>query len=131
MSWASLLRLKEDQRLKMLVPEEVAILIRSRQILKDKGLPRDADVTTVCREAGISRKTGYQWANKFGNPCGVQADAVGQEHDRLKAQHAKLKKDYEDVCIENEGRRLAWEIHGVDDLIAKKNTMVRRKRRKS
>jgi transposase len=121
MSWASLLRLKEDQRLKMLVPEEVAILIRSRQILKDKGLPRDADVTTVCREAGISRKTGYQWANKFGNPCGVQADAVGQEHDRLKAEHAKLKKDYEDVCIENEGRRLAWEIHGVDDLIAKKN----------
>jgi hypothetical protein len=115
----------------MLTHEEVAIVIRSRQILKDKGLPRDADVTTVCREAGISRKTGYQWAQKFGNPSGVQDDALCQELDRLKAEHAKLKKDHEDVCIENEGRRLAWEIHGVDNLIAKKNTMVSRKRRKS
>jgi hypothetical protein len=114
-----------------LTPEELAIVIRSRQILKDKGLPRDADVTTVCRESGISRKTGYQWANKFGDPSGVQDDALRQEFDRLKAEHAKLKKDYEDVCIENEGRKLAWEIHGVDDMLAKKNTMVSRKRRKS
>ena len=114
----------------MLVSEEVAILIRSRQILKDKGLPRDADVTTICREAGISRKTGYQWAQKFGNPSGVQDNAARQEFDRLKAEHAKLEKNYEDVCIENEGRKLAWEIHGVDDWIAKKNTTVSRKRKK-
>jgi hypothetical protein len=110
--------------------EEVAIVIRSRQILKDKGLPRDADVTTVCQETGISRKTGYQWAKKFGNPCGVQDDVLRRELDRLKAEHAKLKEDYEDLCIENEGRKLAWEIHGVDDLVSKKNTMVSRKRRK-
>lgn len=112
-------------------PEEVAIVIRSRQILKDKKLPRHADVTTVCRQAGISRKTGYQWANKFGNPSGVQDDGLGQKLDRLKAEHAKLKADYEDVCIENEGRKLAWEIHGVDDLLAKKNAMASGKRRKS
>lgn len=113
-----------------LTPEEVATVIRSRQILKDKGLPRDADVTTVCREAGISRKTGYQWANKFGDPCGVRDDPLRRELDRLKAEHAKLKEDYEDLCIENEGRKLAWEIHGVDDFLSKKNTMVSRKRTK-
>ena len=115
---------------KKLTPEEVAIVIRSRQILKDKGLPASADVTSVCREAGISRKTGYQWANKFGDPSGVQAEALRQELDRLKAEQAKLKADYEDLCIENEGRKLAWEIHGVDDLLSQKNTMVSRKRRK-
>lgn len=114
-----------------LTPEEVAIVIRSRQILKDKGLPANADVTTVCREAGISRKTGYQWANKFDALCGVQDDALCQELDRLKAEHAKLKEDYKDVCIENEGRKLGWEIHGVDNLLAKKNTIVSRKRTKS
>jgi len=113
-----------------LTPEEVATVIRCRQILKDKGLPRDADVTTVCQEAGISRKTGYQWANKFGNPSGMQDDVLRQELDRLKAEHAKLKADHEDLCIENEGRKLAWEIHRVDDWLSKKNTMVRRKRRK-
>ena len=115
---------------KKLTPEEVAIVIRSRQILKDKGLPASADVTTVCREAGISRKTGYQWANKFGDPSGVQAEALRQELDRLKTEQAKLKADYEDLCIENEGRKLAWQIHGVDDLLSQKNTMVSRKRRK-
>jgi hypothetical protein len=114
-----------------LTPEEVAIVIRSRQILRDKGLPTNADVTRVCREAGISRKTGYRWANEFGDSSGVQNDALRQELDRLKAQQAKLKADYEDLCIENEGRKLAWEIHGVDDLLAPKNTMVSRKRRKS
>jgi len=113
-----------------LTPEEVATLIRSRQILKDKGLPRDADVTTVCREAAISRKTGYQWANKFGDPSSVQDDALRQEFDHLKAEHAKLKNDYEDLCIENEGRKLAWEIHRVDDWLSKKNTMASRKKRK-
>ena len=113
-----------------LTPEEVATVIRSRHILKDKGLPRDADVTTVCRKAGISRKTGYQWANKFGDRCGVENDPLLRELDRLKAEHAKLKEDYEDLCIENEGRKLAWEIHGVDDLLSQKNTMVSRKRRK-
>jgi len=113
-----------------LTPEEVATLIRSRQILKDKGLPRDADVTTVCREAGISRKTGYQWAQKFDNLCGVENDAPRRELDRLKAEHAELKEHYEDLCIENEGRKLAWEIHGVDDWLSKKNTMASRKKRK-
>ena len=113
-----------------LTPDEVATVIRSRQILKDKGLPRDADVTTVCREAGISRKTGYQWAQKFGDPSGAQDDILRQELDRVKAEHAKLKEDYEDLCIENEGRKLAWEIHGVDGFISKKNTMVSRKRTK-
>lgn len=111
--------------------EEVAIVIRCRQILRDKGLPSNTDVTTVCREAGISRKTGYQWANRFCSPSGVQDDALCRELDRLKAEHGKLKKDYEDLCIENEGRKLAWEIHGVDDLVSKKNTMVSRKRRRS
>ncbi len=115
----------------MLTPEEVAIVIRSRQILKDKDLPKNADVTTVCRGAGISRKTGYQWATKFGNPSGMQDNVLRQEHDHLKAEHAKLKGVYEHLCIENEGRKLAWEIHGVDDLLAKKNTMACRKGRKS
>ena len=115
----------------MLTREEVAIVIRSRQILKEKGLPKNADVTTVCREAGISRKTGYQWAQKFADPSGMQDDSLCKEHDHLKAEHAKLMADYEDLCIENEGRKLAWEIHGVDDLLAKKNTMVCRTRRKS
>ena len=46
-------------------PQEVAILIKARQLLKAKGLGKDADVTGICEAAGISRKTGYQWAEKL------------------------------------------------------------------
>ena len=50
---------------KELTPEEVAILIRGRKILKDRGIPKDADVSSICKMAGISRKTAYQWADRM------------------------------------------------------------------
>ncbi len=46
----------------MLSAEEVATLIRARRILKEKQLPKDLDVKAICEMAGVSRKTGYQWA---------------------------------------------------------------------
>ena len=114
-----------------LSPEEVAILIRSRKILKSKGLPRDTDVKSICDVAGISRKTGYQWANKLEQKRDDEVDDLEGQFDRIKAEHDELKKRYDDVRFENEGRKLAWKIHGVDELLAsKKNTTKARKKRK-
>lgn len=48
-----------------LTREEVAILIQARKINNCRSLPRHANVTTICNLAGISRKTGYQWASKI------------------------------------------------------------------
>ena len=45
-----------------LEPQEVAFLIKGRQILKARGLSADTDITRICEAGGISRKTGYQWA---------------------------------------------------------------------
>jgi len=39
------------------------MLIKSRQVLRARGLKLDADVKTICEAAGISRKTGYKWAD--------------------------------------------------------------------
>ncbi len=47
-----------------LSPEEVAVVIKAKKILNARGLSPDTDVKTICQAAGISRKTGYQWANK-------------------------------------------------------------------
>jgi len=109
--------------------EEVGILIRGKKILRAKGLPMDSDVKTICEAAGISRKTGYQWADK----SAAKHNDVGhsQELDCLKAEHAQLQKRYDDVRFDNEGRKIAWRIHGADELIAsKKNTIRSRKRKK-
>jgi len=113
--------------------EEVGILIRGKKILRAKGLPMDADVKSICEVAGISRKTGYQWAEKLESAAKDKEveHSLRQETDRLKAEHAELEKRYDDVRFENEGRKIAWKIHGVDEFITgKKNTAICRKKQK-
>ena len=113
-----------------LTQEEVALLIRARQLLREKGLNKDADIKSICEAAGVSRKTGYQWAS--GIKCSDNEEAVLREElTRLKAEHEDLKKRYDRAMWENEGHKLAWEIHGVDELLAaKKNTTNKGKKKK-
>lgn len=49
---------------------------------------------------------------------------------QLKAEHEHLKERYRRVDIENEGRKLAWEIHGVDELLAAKKNATHKNRSK-
>ncbi len=106
---------------KELSPEEVAILIQARQIQKEKGLAKDFDVSEVCRTAGVSRKTGYQWADRRGHASRQrELDEVSDRLQRLEAEHADIKQRHERVCFENEGRKLAWEIHHVDEWLESK-----------
>jgi hypothetical protein len=90
--------------------------------MRAKGVDKDVDVSTICQTAGISRKTGYQWAERYvktEDPDGQLSQKLG----RVEAKHEALKKLYDDVRFENEGRKLAWDIHGVDELLRlKKNT---------
>ena len=113
-----------------LSPQGAALLIRARQILKAKGLQKDADVKRICEAAGVSRKTGYQWAKGLQFSDG-QDNALSEEMARLKAEYEDLKARYHRLEFENEGRKLAWEIHEVDELLAaKKNTTRKGKKRK-
>jgi transposase len=114
-----------------LTREEVAVLIRSRQIAKKIGLKPEADIKTICEQAGISRKTGYQWTEKYSGSSNSDEEQLERHLNQLKAEHEALKKELDDVRFENEGRKLAWEIHKVDEfLAAKKNTTISQKRKK-
>jgi transcriptional regulator with XRE-family HTH domain len=112
-----------------LTPEEVAIIIRARRLLKEKGLSPDTDVKTLCGEAGISRKTGYQWEKRLDQAS--DDERLREELARLTAEHEKLKKAFDDVSWENEGRKVAWEIHEVDAMIAEKKALRPGPKRKS
>ena len=112
-------------------PEEVATVIKARKILNAQGLAPDTNVKTICQAAGISRKTGYQWAKKFMEPSDLKQQALVEELEQLRSQHEDLKKRFDDVRFENEGRKIAWEIHEIDKLLAeKKSTMnnIKKKR---
>ena len=114
-----------------LTPDEVAAVIKAKKILKAHGLCLDTDVKTICQAAGISRKTGYQRANKLMQVSDSQQQALREDLQRLKAEHEDLKKRFDDVRFENEGRKIAWEIHEVDKLLAeKKSTMTKTKNKK-
>lgn len=107
---------------KRLSSEEVAVLIRARKIIREKGLPKDIDVSGICDAAGISRKTGYEWESKL-EKSDEETSVLQRELEEFKKKHADLTALYKEVRFENEGRKVAWKIHGVDALLAgKKNT---------
>jgi len=107
------------------------MLIQGRQILRESGLKLDADVKTICEAAGISRKTGYQWSEQFGPEARAREENLQEELARLRAEKAALEKRYDDVDFENEGRKLAWKLWGVDEFIrSKKNTSRPRRKEK-
>ena len=111
---------------KQLSADDVASVIKARKILKANEFDRNTDIKTLCEAAGISRKTGYQRANEIQASLGFQDESL--EHEELKKAHEDLKKRFDDVQFENEGRKVAWEIHEVDKLLAeKKSIMVKRK----
>jgi transposase len=112
-----------------LSPQEVALLIRGRKILKRKGLAKDADVKTICEVAGVSRKTGYQWANGL-KLADDAPDPLTGDLSRLKSEHEQLKERCRHLEVENEGQRLAWKIHGVDELLAAKKNIIRNGKKK-
>ena len=115
-----------------LTQEEVAMLIRAKKIVNAKGLPRNIDVGGICERAGISRKTGYQWAEKI-EQQETREERLEEQLAQLQQAHEKLKREFDDVSFENRGRKLAWEIHRVDELIKKKASATtkrwKRKRR--
>ena len=110
---------------------DVATLIRARKILKARGLAKDVDVKSICEVARISRKTGYQWADKLGQRQDDALKELQAKYACLKVEHEELEKRYGDARFENEGRKIAWEIHHIDELIAaKKNAAQPRKKAK-
>jgi hypothetical protein len=111
-------------------PQEVAILIRAQQIRKAKSLSKETNVKKICETAGISRKTGYQWANNLNLSDDDERKTEREGMTRLEAEHEKLKKRYRFLKVENEGHKLAWEIHGVDELLAAKKNTIRKSKKK-
>jgi gas vesicle protein len=110
--------------------EEVAIMIRARQLFREKGLAPNADISEICQAAGISRKTGYQWAEKHAENVSEQKKPIENELAQIQEEYARLKKEFDQISLENRGRKLAWEIHGVDAYLAsKKSTMSSRKKK--
>ena len=107
------------------------MLIQAKKIQKARGLPKDFDVSKVCRAAGISRKTGYQWADKE-TPAlrKKELSEVVTRLNQLESEHEELQNLYDQICFENEGRKLAWEIHRVEEYLELKKNISKRKNNK-
>lgn len=69
----------------------------------DAGVP----VKDICRQAGISTATYYQWKSKYG---GLEASELRRVKE-LEVENAKLKRMYAELALDNVAMK---------DLIAKK-----------
>lgn len=69
----------------------------------DAGMP----VKDVCRQAGISMATYYQWKSKYG---GLEASELKRVKE-LEAENAQLKRMYAELALDNAAMK---------DLITKK-----------
>jgi hypothetical protein len=109
--------------------EETAILIRARRIQKEKKVPNDASVSSICDIAGVARKTGYKWdADLQQKLSGVSSSKEAQPVPET--EYEKLKKEMELLKFEHEGLKLAWEIHDVEKILAEKKDTTKRKNKK-
>lgn len=59
----------------------------------DAGIP----VKDICRQAGISTATYYQWKSKYG---GLEASELRRVKE-LEAENAKLKRMYAELALDN------------------------------
>ncbi len=111
-----------------LTKEELATVVNGRRILRKKGLNPNTDVKTLCQEAGISRKTGYQWADEH-----IVSDLLKKNksfESELNLQEEKCavsEKEIADLRFKIECHQVALEIHGIDKHLLKKKGIIKRK----
>lgn len=112
-----------------LTSEEIKILIKASRLAREKGLKQATSVKEICKIAGISRKTGYQWL-KDEEALIKKKEEELQQLIHLQVDHQKLLEKYARLRFENEGMHIAMEIHGMDEVIKKKLAMNQKKKRK-
>jgi len=111
-----------------LTKEELSTIVNGRRILREKGLEPNTDVKTLCQEAGISRKTGYQWAGEhIVSDLSEKINRLGSELKRHEKKCAATEKENGDLKFKLDCREAAWEIHGVDEWVSKKKSSKPRK----
>jgi putative transposase len=55
-------------------------------------------VAEICRKHGISQPTYYNWKSKYGGMSASELKRIKE----IEAEHAKLKRMYADLAMENE-----------------------------
>ncbi len=87
---------------------EIAIVVRSKKLLCRLGLGRDLNIRKICEKLGISRKTAYDYYNKFGEKE-VVGESVSLSRE-LQEEVKVLKARLNEVELENKGLRIAKQI---------------------
>ncbi len=108
-----------------LTHDEVNTLIKASQLAREKGIKLGVNVKEICQQAGISRKTGYQWL-KEEQESNKKKEEKFQKFVHMEVDHQKNLQEQARLKFEIEGLRLAMEIHGMDK---KKDIPQKRKKK--
>jgi len=106
-----------------LTHDEVNTLIKASQLVREKNIK--LNVKEICQQAGISRKTGYQWL-KEEQESNRKKEEKFQKLVHMEVDHQKNLQEQARLKFEIEGLRLAMEIHGM----SKKKDIPQKRKRK-
>jgi len=113
-----------------LTHDEVNTLIKASKLAREKGIKLGINVKEICQQAGISRKTGYQWL-KEEQESNREKEEKFQKFVQMEVDHQKNLQEQARLKFEIEGLRLAMEIHGMDNLkVTRKKKDIPQKRKR-
>jgi transposase-like protein len=78
---------------KRVKPEEIIMKLREVEIHQGKGL----DISSACRQVGITDATYYRWRKEYG---GMKIDQA-KKYKELERENARLKKLVADLSLDN------------------------------
>lgn len=73
--------------------EEIVMKLREAEILVGKGM----DISSACRQIGITDATYYRWRKEYG---GLQLDQA-KKYKELERENLRLKKLVADLSLDN------------------------------
>jgi transposase-like protein len=74
-------------------PEEIIMKLREVEIHQGKGL----DISSACRQVGITDVTYYRWRKEYG---GMKIDQA-KKYKELECENTRLKKIVADLSLDN------------------------------
>ncbi len=74
-------------------PEDIILKLREIEIHQGKGM----DVSSACRQAGITDATYYRWRKEYG---GMKVDQA-KKYKELEHENTRLKKLVADLSLDN------------------------------
>jgi hypothetical protein len=89
--------------------EEIALILQAAKLLKEKGSSQKINISTLCREAGISRKNAYKHKKRIT----ISLDSLEEKIQQLEKQNKQIQDKLKHSEVRAREADLNWELRNI------------------